>query len=113
MDEKLLEDKTVLLTIQNSKKADQMIHLVYDGAREQFITDGLTHLFKTKEICIASQDIVESLQDYAQVLSFLLETMSTAKELGLPYGFQNEFKYGDTLYSIYENGECRVLKKAG
>ena len=49
---------------------------------------------------------------YAQVLTFILDTIATADELGLPYSYQNEFQFGDVDYTLYEDGEYRSLKKA-
>ena len=106
------EDQDVLLTIQNNKNPDQGIFLVIDESREHVETQGLQAFFGLKEIRIATQDIVESLHEYAQVLSFILETISTAEELGLPYSYQNEFRFGDAVYTLYEEGEHRFLKKA-
>jgi hypothetical protein len=106
-----LEDQDVLLSIQNNKNPDQGIFLVIDETREHLETQGLQPLFGLKEIRMVTQDVVQSLQEYAQVLSFILETISTAQELGLPYSFQNEFQFGDAVYTLYEEGEHRLLKK--
>ena len=105
------EDQNVLLTIQNNKNPDQGIFLVIDESREHLETQGLQTLFGLKEIRMATQDIVQSLHEYAQVLSYILDTISTAEELGLPYSYQNEFQFGDTQYTLYEEGDYRLLKK--
>jgi len=105
------EHQDVLLTIQNNKNPDQGIFLVIDESREHLITQGLQALFGLKEIRMATQDVVQSLHEYAQVLSFILETISTAEELGLPYSYQNEFQFGDAAYTLYEEGGHRFLKK--
>ncbi len=106
------EAQDVLLTIQNNKNPDQGIFLVIDESREHLETQGLQALFGLKEIRMATQDVVQSLHEYAQVLSFILETISTAEELGLPYSYQNEFQFGDAAYTLYEEGEHRFLRKA-
>ncbi len=105
------QDQDVLLTIENNKNPDQGIFLVVDESREHLETQGLRALFGLKEIRMATQDVVQSLHEYAQVLSFILETISTAEELGLPYSYQNEFQFGDARYTLYEEGEHRMLKK--
>jgi len=107
------EDKLVLLKIQNSKKTDQMIELVWDKYANQFRTEGLRTLFGVNEIRIESKNVLESLERYSYVLSFLFETMSTAEDLNLPYGYQNEFEFGNERYSLYKEGEYRVLKLVG
>ncbi len=107
----VLQDQDVLLRIQNNKNPDQGIFLVIDASREHLQTQGLQALFGLKEIRMATQDVVQSLHEYAQVLSFILETISTAEELGLPYRYQNEFQFGDANYTLYEEGEHRMLRK--
>ena len=107
----VLQDQDVLLTIQNNKNPDQGIFLVIDASREHLETQGLQALFGLKEIRMATQDVVEALHEYAQVLSFILETISTAEELGLPYRYENEFQFGDARYTLYEEGEHRMLRK--
>ena len=107
----VLQDQDVLLTIQNNKNPDQGIFLVIDASREHLETQGLQALFGLKEIRMATQDVVEALHEYAQVLSFILETISTAEELGLPYRYQNEFQFGDAKYTLYEEGEHRMLRR--
>lgn len=105
------EDATVLLKIQNSSKPDQLINVVWDRERNEFKTEGLKDLFGVKEIRIDSGDFLQSLQEYGQVLSFLLETMSAAQDLHLPYGYQNEFTVEDVRYSLLDEGDYRVLKR--
>ncbi len=105
-------DETVLLTLQNNSKPDQIVYLVLDKLNGYCKTKGLSNLFGVKEIRIESTDMVESLPEYAGVLSFLFETMSAAEELKLPYSFQNEFEYGNARYTIYDEGDYRVLKRA-
>jgi hypothetical protein len=108
-----LEDQDVLLSIQNSKNPAQAILLVIDESREYLQTQGLMPLFGVKEIRLNTQQVVQDLQEYAQVLTFLLDTIATADELGLPYSYQNEFQFGDTRYTLYEEGDFRSLKKVG
>jgi hypothetical protein len=107
------EDRTVLLRIQNSRKPDQIIHVVLDRSNGHFETQGLRDLFGVKEIRVETMDILRSLPEYAEVLSFLFESMSTAQDLNLPFGYQNEFEFGDARYTLYDEGDYRVLKKVG
>jgi hypothetical protein len=106
-----LEDQDVLLSIQNSKNPAQQILLVIDESREYLQTQGLRTLFGVKEIRLSTQQVVQDLQEYAQVLTFILDTIATADELGLPYSYQNEFQFGNANYSLYEEGDFRLLKK--
>ena len=99
-----------LLKIQNRLKPDQAIDLLWEHQENRFVTSGLTELFGIKEIRIDTQDLLTSIPEYAQVLSFLFETMSTAEDLHLPYGYQNEFEVNGRKYSLYDDKDYRVLK---
>lgn len=107
------EEKSVLLQIQNRQKPYEIIHLVWDKANNVFETQGLTHLFGVKEIRIESRGLLQSLERYGHVLSFLLETMSAAEDYDLPYAYQSEFEFGNEKYTLREEGEYRVLRRVG
>jgi hypothetical protein len=104
-------EKNVLLQIQNSKKPHQTVSVVYDKERGQFITDGLKDLFRVKEIVVDSPDVLGSLEEYAMVLSFLLESISTAQDLNLPFGYHDQFEFQGVKYSLYQEGDYRHLKR--
>jgi hypothetical protein len=106
-------DKILLLQIQNRQKPYEVIDLVWDRNNNTFQTDGLKNLFEVKEIRIESRNFFQSIERYAHVLSFLLQTMSDAKEYKLPYAFQNQFEFGKERYTLYEEGDYRVLKELG
>jgi hypothetical protein len=105
------EDQNVLMSIQNSKNPEQLIYVVLDDSHEHLETQGLQTLFGLQEIQLDSKDVLESLEEYAAVLSFIFDTISTANELGLPYSYQNEFDFAGARYSVYEAGKYRKLKK--
>jgi len=113
MESKHLESGSgeILLRIHNQKKPDQVIQLVWNKAENRFQTQGFSDLFGVKEIVIDSQDALRSLERYAHVLSFLLETISAAEDMKLPYAFQNEFEFGSEHYTLYEHGDYRVLRQ--
>ncbi len=106
------QEQDILMSIQSSRNPEQAILLVADDSREHLETQGLQALFGLKEIRLSTQDVVESLQEYAQVLSFILETITTAEELGLPYSYQNEFQFQNVNYTLYEEGKYRFLRRA-
>jgi hypothetical protein len=107
------EDRKVLLQIQNSQKPYELIYLVWDRGNNVFQTEGLKNLFGVKEIRVESRGLLGSLERYGHVLSFLLETMSAAKDYHLPYAYQSEFEFGNEKYSLHEEGDYRVLKQLG
>lgn len=105
------DDKPVLMTIQNRKNPEQIIRFVQNPLNGHFETEGLQQYFGLKEIRVETEDVIESLQEYGEVLSFLLETMSAAKELGLPYHYENEFDFKGGRYSLREKDGLRLLKR--
>jgi hypothetical protein len=105
------DDPDVLMSIQNNKNPEQVIYLVLDESRQYLETQGLKALFGLKEIRLDTQAVIESLQEYAQVLSHILESITTGNDLGLPYGYQNEFRFLNDNYTLYEEGDHRLLKK--
>ncbi|NLI81919.1 MAG: hypothetical protein GX443_09570 [Deltaproteobacteria bacterium] len=105
------EDRIVLMTIQNRQKPDQLIKLVQNRFNGHFETEGLMQYFGLKEIRVETEDIIASLQEYGDVISFLLETMSAAKDLGIPYVYENEFDFKGVRYSLREKDNLRLLKR--
>ena len=102
---------TVFLQIQNSKKPQQVISLVLDESNGHFETEGLRTHFGLEEIWINQGDFLQWMEEYAQVISFLLETMSEAQDLNLPYGYQDRFAFRGQNYSLFKENEFRVLRR--
>jgi hypothetical protein len=107
------EDPNVLLTIQNNRHPEQVIYVVIDDSREYLMTQGLQRFFGLKEIRLKAGNIGESIHEYAAVVSHILDTISTARDLNLPYRYQDEFTLGNARYAFYEEGDYRVLKRIG
>ena len=105
------DDKKVLLKIQNSRKPDQIIFLTLKEPNGYFETWGLRHYFNVDEICLESADVVRALPEFAEVLSFLFETMSDAQDLRLPFTYQNDFQFHGIAYTLHKREACRVLKR--
>lgn len=103
-------DKILLLQIQNRQKPYEVIDLVWDKNNNTFQTEGLKNLFGVQEVRIESRNFFQSIERYAHVLTFLLQTMSDAKEFKLPYAYQNQFELGKERYTLFEEGDYRVLK---
>jgi hypothetical protein len=104
-------DPGVLLSIENNRNPGQVIYLVIDDSRKHLETQGLQRFFGLKEIRLDTQVVLESIHEYAAVLSYILDTISTARDLNLPYRYQDEFTVGGVSYTLYEEGEYRSLKK--
>ncbi len=105
-------NSAVFLQIQNSKKPEQIINLILDDSNERFETQGLNVHFGQEEIRIEKDEFLQQMDEYAQVLSFLLETMSAAQDMNLPYGYQDRFDYRGKKYSLLRENRHRVLKRS-
>ncbi len=106
-------ENTVFLQIQNSKKPEQIISLVLtESAGDHFETRGLKALFGIDELRIGRDEFLASMEEYATLLSFLLETMSAAQDLALPYGYLDSFEHRGQRYSLVKRDGFRVLSRA-
>jgi hypothetical protein len=101
----------VFLQIQNSKKPDQIISVIMSDSDAHFETRGLKGFFDLDEIWIDRNEFLMSMEEYAMLLSFLLETMSEAQELNLPYSYMEDFEYRGQQYSLLSQDGHRVLKR--
>jgi uncharacterized protein YciU (UPF0263 family) len=103
-------DNAVFLQIQNSKKPDQIINVIMSDSAH-FETRGLKGLFDLAEIWIERNEFLVSMEEYATLLSFLLETMSAAQDLNLPYSYMEDFEHNGQRYSLIRQDGHMVLKK--
>ena len=106
-------EKAVFLQIQNSKKPDQIISVIMSDSDAHFETRGLTGHFDLDEIWIERNEFLVSMEEYAMLLSFLLETMSAAQDLNLPYSYMENFEHKGQRYTLIVRDGHRVLKKKG
>lgn len=104
-------EQIVLMTIQNSRKPEQLISIVRDEEIGGFRTEGLKKYFGVKEIRIDFQELMQSVPEFGQVLSFLFESMSAAQDLKLPFAYQDEFSFQNQRFTLYPDGDYRVLHR--
>lgn len=103
--------KTLFLQIQNSRKPEQIISLVLSEPDGHFETQGLKMHFGVEEIWIERTEFLQRMEEYAQVISFLLETMSAAQDLNLPYGYQERFEFNGQDYALTSRNGHRLLER--
>lgn len=101
----------VLMSIQNSKNPDQTIYLVLDESHRYLETQGLSNFFGLKEIRLDTADVLGSLEEYAYLLSYIMETISKADELHLPYRYLSRFEFRGQQYRLEDEGEYAVLRR--
>ena len=111
MDQSGFGDDSILLRIQNSAKADQIVQLVYNKSSNSLETQGLATLFKVKEIRLESMEALTELSEYAEVLSFLVESMSRAMDYNLPFYYHSDFEYQGKKYNLRDDNDHKVLKR--
>ncbi len=104
-------ENTVFMQIQNSKKPDQIINVILDQDDAHFETQGLRGLFGVDEVWIDRDEFLASMEEYAVVLSFLLETMSAGQDFNLPYTYLDQFDYKGQSYTLTRQNGHRVLKR--
>jgi hypothetical protein len=101
----------IFLQIQNRKKPDQIISVIMSDSEARFETRGLRGFFGLDEITIGRTEFLLSMEEYATLLSFLLETMSAAQDLNLPYSYMDNFEYHGRRYSLIKQNGYRVLTR--
>jgi hypothetical protein len=99
----------VFLQIQNSKKPDQLIDVILNDSETHFETRGLRDFFGLDEIRIDRNEFLLSMEEFAELLSFLLETMSEAQDLNLPYSYVDNFEFKGRQYSLTGQNGYMVL----
>ncbi len=105
-------ENAVFLQIQNSKKPDQIISVILDTDDPHFETQGLRGLFGVDEVWIDRDEFLASMEEYAVVLSFLLETMSAGQDFNLPYTYLDQFDYKGQSYTLTRQNGHRLLKRS-
>lgn len=107
-----MSEKETLLRIHNSKDPTQLVEVNWDPENKFFVTKGLKELFHIKEIRIRPEDFLSRIEEYARLIGWLLETMSQAEDLHLPFGYENHFSFGGKEYDLVDSGDYKLLLPA-
>lgn len=106
-------NETTLLRIQNSEKPYQIVEVNWNPDNQSFETRGLWDIFHVREIKIAPKHLLSNIEEYAWVIHWLLESISTAEDLNIPFTYQPFFTIGSKSYEVHENGNYVVLAPHG
>lgn len=104
-----MSETNTLLRIQNSKDPTQVVEVNWDPESKFFVTKGLKDLFHIKEIRIRPEDFINRMGEYAHIIGWLLEAMSQAEDLHLPFGYESHFKVGGKEYDLIDSGDYKLL----
>lgn len=107
------QGRSPFLSIQNNRKPEQIVQFVRVEIDGHFETEGLRELFGLSEIRVEATDVFRSFEEITGVLSFLLDTMSEAQDLNLPYAYAPEFQLNGQVYRLEEEEGYRVLRLGG
>jgi hypothetical protein len=97
------------LRIQNQKDLSQVVEVNWDSESRAFVTKGLKDLFNVKELKIRSDDFLSRVEEYARLIGWLLEAMSQAEDLHLPFGYEGHFSFGGKQYDLVDDGDYKLL----
>ncbi len=100
-----------LMRLQNQKHPDEVVEVNWDHGMGSFVTKGLKQLFDIDEIKIDAGELLGNVEEIAMVLYWLLESMSVANDLNLPFSYEDRFTLGSKTYELQKEGEYRLLKE--
>ncbi len=98
-----------LMRLQNQKKPDQVVEVNWNKKSGFFETQGLKHLFDVNEVRVNAGELLANIEEYAWVLYWLLESMSVADDLGVPFAYEEYFSVGSVGYTLKEDGDGYMI----
>ena len=102
----------IIATIANQKNPGQVVEIVHFPEEGIFGTRGVTTHFQLKEIAVPQILMLAEMQEYTEVLSYILERIATAADLRLPFRYESEFDIGDSRFSLEDNGDFMILTRS-
>ncbi len=107
---KVYEEKSrTLIRLQNQRKPDQVVEVNWNEKSGFFETQGLKSLFDVDEVRVDAGELLSNIEEYAWALYWLLESMSVADDLGIPFVYEEHFSVGSTGYTLQRDSEGYVL----
>jgi len=101
----------IVATIANQKNPSQMVEIVHQPDKDNFITRGISVHFGLKEIAVPQNLMLPAIQEVTEVLSYILERIATADDLNLPFRYDPEFTVADKGYILQEKEDVMILDR--
>jgi hypothetical protein len=101
----------IVATIANQKNPAQVVHIVHQPDRYNFVTRGISVHFGLKEIAVPQNLMLPAIEEMTEVLSYILERIATANDLSLPFRYDPEFKLGNRNYILQEKQNFIILQR--
>ena len=97
--------ETVIATIENKDNPNQVIAIKYLRAENAFVTDGIHANLGEKEILMPVHLVAKDLEMIGAILSAILEKISHAHEMDLPFEYGSQFEVLGTRYGLKDQGD--------
>jgi len=101
----------IVATIANQKNPAQVVEIVHQPAKDNFVTRGISVHFGLKEIAVPQNLMLPAIQEMTEVLSYVLERIATADDLSLPFHYDPVFNVGNRSYILQEKEDLMVLSR--
>jgi len=103
-------DNQIIGTIKNKRNPDQGIEIIYVRSENAFCTSGIRGLLNMKEILIPVYLVANDFQLVGAIISAILERISAAEEMGVPFEYARRFEVMDRVYTLSESGDFMKLE---
>jgi len=109
-EEELTPSDQIIGTISNRVNPGQEVAIKYLRRESAFVTSGLKTYFGMKEILVPVHLVAIDLQLVGTILSAILEKISHAHEMDVPFHYVPGFEVMGKAYNITEYGEFMKLE---
>ena len=111
-DEEQAGPDQIIGTISNRDNPEQEVAIKYLRRESAFVTSGMKTCFGMKEILVPVHLVAIDFQLVGTILSVILEMISHAREMNVPFHYAPSFEVMGKVYSITEYGEFMRMERA-
>ena len=108
--DELTASDQIIGTISNRDKPEQEVAIKYLRRESAFVTSGMKTYFGMKEILVPVHLVAIDIQLVGTILSAILEKISHAHEMDVPFHYVPGFEVMGKVYHITEYGEFMKLE---